>query len=169
MGNKPVNRFLALTGRDLRSWVDLISRICNHGSRICNFLDSRRCKRLEFMFGFGFNEWLGARQFQLCNVARQVEMVDVFSWLWKFARASFVGGRLVTLPRLEVELGIESFIHWRCPRSVLSCVGAFIYRAGSLVVGLGEKKRRQRQPLTLELISTLGFSLLSLLWSRLRE
>lgn len=56
----------------------------------------------------------------------------------KEEKANDVEERLETLPCLEVELITESFISWRCPRSVLSCVGAFIYRAGSLL-GLGKK------------------------------
>lgn len=65
--------------------------------------------------------------------------------------------RLDTLGFLEVELGTESFISWRCPRPVLSCVGTFIYTAGSLF-RLGKRNWVQRQPLILRLISRFGFS-----------
>ena len=59
-------------------------------------------------------------------------------FLLKFSCASFVWVRLENLPFLGVELNVESFIFSRCPRPVLSCVGAFIYTAGSLL-GLGTR------------------------------
>ena len=59
-------------------------------------------------------------------------------FLLKFSCASFVWVRLENLPFPGVELNVESFISSRCPRSVLSCVGAFIYTAGSLL-GLGTR------------------------------
>lgn len=59
-------------------------------------------------------------------------------FLLKFSCASFVWVRLENLPFLGVELNVESFISSRCPRPVLSCVGAFIYTAGSLL-GLGTR------------------------------
>ena len=148
MSNEPINSLLALRGRDLLSWVDLIARICNHGSRICNLLNPRRCNRLGFMFVLRFNERLDAKGlFQLCNVARQLEDTRAYSLWRKSSVASFVMPRLATLPCIEVELTTESFISWRCPRSVLSCVGAFIYRAGSLFL-VWENTVGQRQPLT---------------------
>ena len=70
--------------------------------------------------------------------------------------------RLDTLGFLEVELGTESFISWRCPRPVLSCVGTFIYTAGSLF-RLGKRNWVQRQPLILRLISRFTCSSFGLL------
>ena len=65
--------------------------------------------------------------------------------------------RLDTLGFIEVELGTESFISWRCPRPVLSCVGTFIYTDVSLF-RLVKRNLLQLQPLILRLISRFGFS-----------